>query len=106
MKSFDLNIEKILEDWETHHAIREIIANALDEQLLTKTKEIEIVKSGDSWIIRDFGRGIEYSHLTQNENQEKLSNPSVIWKVRYWTEGCSSDFQQERSDCNCKIKIR
>ena len=50
MKKFDLNIEKILEDWEMHHAIREIIANALDEQLLTKTKDVEIVKNNSSWI--------------------------------------------------------
>ena len=35
MKKFDLNIEKILENWETHHAIREIIANASDEQQLS-----------------------------------------------------------------------
>ena len=47
MKEFDLNIGKILEDWEIYHAIREIIANALDEQLLTNTAEIEIVKKGN-----------------------------------------------------------
>ena len=41
-KKFDLNIEKILEDWEVHHPIREIIANALDEQLLTGSKNIKI----------------------------------------------------------------
>jgi hypothetical protein len=80
MKKFDLNIEKILENWETHHAIREIIANALDEQLLTKTKDVEIFKNGNSWIIRDFGRGLKYTHLTQNENQEKLCSTSVIGK--------------------------
>jgi hypothetical protein len=80
MKKFDLNIEKILENWETHHAIRELIANALDEQLLTSTKEVEIYKNGSTWIIRDFGRGVKYTHLTQNENQEKLSNPNVIGK--------------------------
>lgn len=39
---FDLNIEKILENWEVYHAIREIISNALYEQILTATKEIEI----------------------------------------------------------------
>lgn len=38
VKEFDLNIEKILENWEIYHAIREIIANAFDEQILTKTK--------------------------------------------------------------------
>lgn len=48
MKKFDLNIEKILENWETYHAIRELIANALDEQLLTKTKEVEIYKNENS----------------------------------------------------------
>ena len=41
VKEFDLNIEKILENWENYHAIREIIANALDEQVLTNTRDIE-----------------------------------------------------------------
>lgn len=80
MKKFDLNIEKILENWDTYHAIREIIANALDEQLLTKSKEVEIYKDDNSWFIRDYGRGLRYTHLTQNENQEKLTNPNVIGK--------------------------
>jgi len=44
IKKFDLNIEKILEDWEVHHAIREVVANAIDEQFLTKTKDIQIYK--------------------------------------------------------------
>ena len=38
---FDLNMEDVLDDWEIYHAIREIIANALDEQVLTKTKEMK-----------------------------------------------------------------
>ena len=38
VKKFDLNIEKILEDWEVYHAIREVIANAIDEQILRKRK--------------------------------------------------------------------
>ena len=78
MKNFDLNMGKILEDWEIYHAIREIIANALDEQLLTNTAEIEIAKAGDAWCIRDFGRGLNYHHLTQNENPEKTDNDKVI----------------------------
>ncbi|MFC2093845.1 ATP-binding protein [Bacteroidota bacterium] len=80
MKQFDLNIEKILENWETHHAIREIIANSLDEQLLTNTKDVEITKQNNSWHIKDYGRGLRYTNLTQNENQEKLSNQKVIGK--------------------------
>src|SRR5437868_7021442 len=60
-RHFDLNIEKILEGWETCHAIRELIANALDEQALTGTKDIEIGQNRDGfWFIRDFGRGLRY----------------------------------------------
>ena len=75
---FDLNIEKVLENWEIFHALREIIANALDEQILTKTKEIEIKRENDFVIIRDFGRGLKYQHLTQNENQEKINSPELV----------------------------
>ena len=78
MKEFDLNIGKILEDWEIYHAIREIIANALDEQILTGTQAIQITKLGNTWCIRDFGRGLNYHHLMQNENPEKTSNDKVI----------------------------
>ena len=79
VKQFDLNIEKILENWEVHHAIREIIANAFDEQVLTKTKDILIQKTSDNcWHIIDYGRGLNYHHLTQNENEEKLTNDKLI----------------------------
>ena len=81
VKKFDLNIEKILEDWEVHHAIREVIANAIDEQLLTKTRDIDIFKdSKGKWHIRDYGRGLKYEHLTQKEDDEKLRSPHVIGK--------------------------
>jgi hypothetical protein len=79
-KNFDLNIEKILENWDLHHAVREIIANALDEQFLTNSQDIEIFKNGDLWIIKDYGRGLRHFHLTQNENKEKLDNPNVVGK--------------------------
>jgi hypothetical protein len=79
IRRFDLNIEKVLEGWEVCHAIREVIANALDEQVLTNTKPIEITKdSRASWHIRDYGRGLKYEHLTQNENAEKLQNASKV----------------------------
>ena len=78
-RKFDLNIEKILEGWETCHAIREVIANALDEHVLTGTKDVEI--TGDTkgtWHVRDYGRGLKYEHLTQNEDKEKLRNASKV----------------------------
>lgn len=78
MRKFDLNIEKVLEDWDVYHAIREIIANAIDEQILTDTKDIEIKKEKNSFVIRDYGRGIKYEHLTQNENKEKISHPELV----------------------------
>ncbi len=75
---FDLNIEKILENWEVYHALREIISNALDEQVLTNTQGIRIVKIDDAWHIIDYGRGLNYHHLTQNENEEKLNDDRLI----------------------------
>lgn len=77
---FDLNIEQVLENWGPEHAVREIIANALDEQTLTDSQNIEIYKKDDAWHIRDYGRGLQYSHFTQNENDEKLSSPYLIGK--------------------------
>ena len=78
---FDLNIEKILEDWDVCHAIREVIANAIDEQILTATENIKIFKDREGkWHIKDFGRGIRYEHFTQKENEEKLKHPHVIGK--------------------------
>ena len=38
-REFDLNIERVLENWTVAHALREVIANALDEQALTETRD-------------------------------------------------------------------
>lgn len=78
-QAFDLNVEKVLEHWSVAFAIRELIANALDEQALTGTGDPGIFKDGGGrWHIADAGRGIRYEHLTQNENAEKRSHPGVI----------------------------
>ena len=80
-REFDLNIEKVLENWSVAHAIREVIANAIDEQILTQTEAIDIFQdSNNQWHVRDYGRGLQYIHLTQNENEEKLSHPQLIGK--------------------------
>ena len=79
VRSFDLNIEEVLENWETEHAIREIIANALDEQALSKTAAINIAKIGEgTWCVRDYGRGLQIGHFTLNENEEKLAATTGI----------------------------
>jgi hypothetical protein len=78
-QAFDLNIEKVLEHWTIPFAIRELIANALDEQALTGTSDPQIFKdSGGFWHVADAGRGVRYEHLTQNENAEKRRHPNVI----------------------------
>jgi len=101
-QKFDLNIEQVLENWDVSHAIREIIANALDEQVLTKTKDIEIVKVGeDQWHIKDFGRGLRYTHLTQNENEEKLSLPNLIGKFGVGLKDALATFDRH----NVQVKI-
>ena len=78
-RKFDLNIEEILDGWKVKHAVREIIANALDEQILTDTADVEIRQTAKkSFVIRDRGRGIRYEHLTQNENAEKMSGKAPV----------------------------
>ena len=79
VRRFDLNIERVLEHWTVAHALREIIANALDEQALTGTADPAIYKDAQgAWHIKDSGRGLRYEHLTQNENQEKLKNAGLV----------------------------
>lgn len=102
MKKFDLNIEKILENWEAKHAVREIIANALDEKKLTNSKDIEIFKdTSGNWTIRDFGRGLKYEHFTQKENDEKLSSDGIIGKFGIGLKDALATF--ERKGVSVKI---
>lgn len=78
---FDLNIETVLEHWDVEHALREIIANALDECRLSGTASIDISKDERGrWHIRDYGRGIQIKHFTLNENAEKIGADDVIGK--------------------------
>ena len=104
-RKFDLNMEDVLDDWEIYHAIREIIANALDEQVLTKTKEIEITKEDGVHKIRDFGRGLRYAHFTQNEDQEKLNNPDlVIGKFGVGLKDALATLNRHKINVNVKTK--
>jgi hypothetical protein len=97
MKHFDLNIDKILENWELHHAIRELIANAVDEAMLTTSGEPEIFKDDAGWWrIRDFGRGLRYQDLIQSENPEKLQNPHVIGKFGVGLKDALATFDRKQ----------
>lgn len=86
-----------MENWEVYHAVREIIANALDEQALTGTAKIEIFKDESGrWHIRDFGRGLKYVHFTQNENAEKLNNPTLIGKFGVGLKDALATFDRHK----------
>jgi hypothetical protein len=102
VKKFDLNIEKILENWDIKHAIREIIANAIDEQLLSKTDNIQIFKTNDNtWHIKDYGRGLRYEHFTQKENDEKLLTDGIIGKFGIGLKDALATFERK----NVTVKI-
>ena len=80
MQYFDLNIEQVLEHWTVAHAVRELLANALDEHLLGHSDAPEVWKDDrtGAWHVRDTGRGLRAEHFTQNENPEKLLSDAVI----------------------------
>lgn len=78
-RKFDLNMkEDLLEAWEPSDGIREIIANALDEQALTDTATVDIEYEDGQVRIRDYGRGLRYDHFAQGEDEEKLNNPDTV----------------------------
>jgi hypothetical protein len=105
-RKFDLNIEEILEDWDIHHGIREVIANAIDEQIITQSKDVEIYKDERGrWHIRDFGRGIKYQHFTQNEDNEKLSHDSVIGKFGIGLKDALATFDRRKVEVLIKSKF-
>lgn len=53
MKYFDLNIDKILEHRGIARAIRELIANAIDESILTNSQKPDVIS----------GSGLTFGHL-------------------------------------------
>jgi hypothetical protein len=75
---FDLNVEKVLEHWTPAEGLREVISNAIDEAALSGTHEPKISRRGEAWVVRDSGRGLRYTHLTQKENREKLAKPDLV----------------------------
>lgn len=79
VRKFDLNIEEVLEGWKAQHAVREFISNALDEQALTGTPDMEVRQVGrKKFTILDWGRGLRPEHLTQNEDAEKMSGAAPV----------------------------
>ena len=81
-----------------------MIANSLDEQVLSNTAEIDISKDKKgTWYIRDFGRGLRIEHFTLNENKEKLDASSgVIGKFGVGLKDALATFHRRGVD----VRIR
>lgn len=77
---YDLNAgNENLTHWKLEHALRELIANALDEQRETETKPIEVFwDEAGKLHIRDYGRGLEESHLVIGGAKRKEKDPNAI----------------------------
>ena len=104
-RMFDLNIEKILDNWTVCDGVREIISNALDEQSITRSNDIKIEKDNNGdWHIRDYGRGLQYNHFTQNENEEKINHPNLIGKFGVGLKDALATF--DRNSIGVKIVSR
>ncbi|MEO8219018.1 MAG: ATP-binding protein, partial [Acidobacteriota bacterium] len=100
-RAFDLNIQEVLENWEVEHALREIIANALDEQVISNSREINLESDANGdWHVRDFGRGLRIEHFTLNENKEKLKAPAgVIGRFGAGLKDALATLHRRNVDC-------
>lgn len=64
---------------------------------MTQTKDIRIFQdASSSWHIRDYGRGLQYFHFTQNENEEKLSHPQLIGKFGVGLKDALATFDRHK----------
>lgn len=105
-REFDLNIEEVLEHWGPEHAVREVIANALDESALSGTRQPVISKDmRGKWKIRDWGRGLRYEHLTQNENPEKIAKlEGIIGKFGVGLKDALATFDRQKIDVSIRSR--
>lgn len=80
INTFDLNIGKqCLDNWKNKHAIREIIANAIDEHTHSNIKKpIDINYNRRSIEIIDYGRGLNSNSFIHQTNSVKKHNKKYI----------------------------
>lgn len=101
LRYYDLNSgDENLSHWELKHALRELIANALDEQRETETDPIEVFWDEEGKLhIRDYGRGLQESHLVVGGARLKEKNSNAIGHFDAGLKDALSVFYRE------KIKI-
>ena len=68
IREFDLNIERVLENWTVAHALREVIANALDEQ--AHDDEVDRAQPGKLVPLHRQRRGLRQQFLQLGRGQE------------------------------------
>ncbi len=84
IKKYDLNVNDTMGDqWDVSDAIRELMSNAIDESIITSTKQPLYELKNNILKIRDWGRGIKPKHFINDKNSEKeqLENTIGIFGV-------------------------
>ena len=83
--SYDLNIgPETLSHLQIEDGLRELISNALDEHIINEIHtDIVIKKKNNTWIIKDYGRGIKEINFRIQQNEEKLKYQNIIGMFGY-----------------------
>jgi hypothetical protein len=72
----------VLEHGAVAHAVRELVANALDDTALTGCAHPDLAKAADGdGLIGEYGRGLRDGHLTQKEEHRETPAPDVIGQL-------------------------
>jgi hypothetical protein len=120
LEYFDLNIgQNYLSDWSVSFALREIVANAIDEKDEDKFKFNQL--DDGTVIIKDYGEGLKPEHFIFQENSKKNRNDKigkfgfglkdaigVLWSkdinVEIRSTGYKFTFEMKEKSKGCKIK--
>ena len=98
-REFDLNIERVLENWTVaprHPRVDRQRARRGGPDRHRRARDS--ARTPGPLALRDFGRGLRYEHLTQNENREKLASPEEGRRqVRRRAQGRPRDVRPARA---------
>lgn len=100
----DLNANSILKDWDVEKAIRELLANAIDESVESKTP-LPILNFEDHVLtIRDMGRGLNTEHFSYNINPTKTNSTNYIGKYGFGLKDCLAVLHREEKSITIESK--
>jgi hypothetical protein len=105
---YDLNLDTILSGWTVSDAIRELLANAVDEHTLCSVGErvqVNHIPEYPGYVtIQDFGRGLKIEHLRLNESTEKNNSELTMGNFGFglkdalgflYSNGCQVSIQSQ-----------